>query len=127
MGKLITIQTQQTLITGDYKSATNDYAIQYTYTDGQLKTFRVTITDLNGVFAGNANYDGTSNTIAVKDPTTLPAIADVINSLYAEANANITPAPASDPDPASGTESNATSTTAPDPTADPDPDATTSK
>lgn len=87
MTNLITVNSTEILVKGQYKTDKYVYNVNYTHSDGKLISMGVQILDLNGQYLGSSNIGNGTSSVTVNDPSTLQDHTDVVAQLYAEAEA----------------------------------------
>jgi hypothetical protein len=102
MANLINVSATETLVKGTYLSDKYKYSLQYTHSEGKVKSMRIEVMDKdNNTFAGSANFSDNNNSVVVRDQSMLSAVTDVVTDIYNEAVASVAtpPAPATPAEP----------------------------
>jgi hypothetical protein len=89
MTNLITVNSTETLVKGQYKTDQYIYNVSYSHSQGKLISMNVQIQGQDNLYLGSANYGNSNNSVMVNDPSTLKEHADVIAQLYTEVLATI--------------------------------------
>ena len=89
MTNLITVNSTETLVKGQYKTDKYVYNVNYTHSSGKLVSMGVQILDLKGQYLGSANVGDTNTSVTVQDPFALQEHTDIVAQLYAEVWATV--------------------------------------